>query len=139
TLAFGLPVLARMAASGRSRPHHPKALVLVPTRELAMQVNDVLTPLAKALGLFTKTAFGGAPYSTQIYALERGVDVLVATPGPLGRPDGAGRLPVRAVRGGGAGGGGPEGRPRLPPRRPRAAGADAGGRPAAAVLGHIGR
>jgi superfamily II DNA/RNA helicase len=83
TLAFGLPLLARMAASGRSRPHHPKALILVPTRELAMQVNDVLTPLAKALGLFTKTAFGGAPYSTQIYALERGVDVLVATPGRL--------------------------------------------------------
>jgi superfamily II DNA/RNA helicase len=58
--------------------------VLVPTRELAMQVNDVLTPLAKAMGLFTKTAFGGAPYHTQIGALERGVDVLVATPGRLG-------------------------------------------------------
>jgi len=48
-----------------------------------MQVNDVLTPLAKAMGLFTKTAFGGAPYHTQIFALERGVDVLVATPGRL--------------------------------------------------------
>ena len=84
TLAFGLPMLARIAASGRSRPRRPKGLVLVPTRELAMQVNDALTPLAKVLGLFTKTAFGGAPYSTQIWALERGVDVLVATPGRLG-------------------------------------------------------
>lgn len=84
TLAFGLPMLARIAASGRSAPRRPKALVLVPTRELAMQVNDVLTPLAKSMGLFTKTAFGGAPYQTQIYALERGVDVLVATPGRLG-------------------------------------------------------
>jgi superfamily II DNA/RNA helicase len=84
TLAFGLPVLARIAASGRSAPHRPKALVLVPTRELAMQVNDVLTPLARSVGLFTKTAFGGAPYHTQIGALERGVDVLVATPGRLG-------------------------------------------------------
>ena len=83
TLAFGLPVLARIAASGRSKPRRPKALVLVPTRELAMQVNDALTPLAKTLGLFTKTAFGGAPYHTQIFALERGVDVLVATPGRL--------------------------------------------------------
>jgi superfamily II DNA/RNA helicase len=83
TLAFGLPMLARIAASGRSAPHRPKGLVLVPTRELAMQVNDVLTPLAKTLGLFTKTAFGGAPYQTQIFALERGVDVLVATPGRL--------------------------------------------------------
>ncbi len=84
TLAFGLPMLARLASSGRSAPRRPKALVLVPTRELAMQVNDVLTPLAKAVGLFTKTAFGGAPYQTQIYALDRGVDVLVATPGRLG-------------------------------------------------------
>jgi len=83
TLAFGLPMLARIAASGRSAPRRPKALVLVPTRELAMQVNDALTPLAKSMGLFTKTAFGGAPYQTQIYALERGVDVLVATPGRL--------------------------------------------------------
>ena len=74
-------MLARIAASGRSAPHRPKGLILVPTRELAMQVNDALTPLAKSLGLFTKTAFGGSPYSTQIYALERGVDVLVATPG----------------------------------------------------------
>jgi superfamily II DNA/RNA helicase len=84
TLAFGLPVLAMIAARGRSRPRCPKALVLVPTRELAMQVNDVLTPLARSLGLFTKTAFGGSPYHTQISALERGVDVLVATPGRLG-------------------------------------------------------
>jgi superfamily II DNA/RNA helicase len=84
TLAFGLPVLTLIAASGRSASRRPKALVLVPTRELAMQVNDVLTPLAKSLGLFTKTAFGGAPYHTQIHALDRGVDVLVATPGRLG-------------------------------------------------------
>jgi superfamily II DNA/RNA helicase len=83
TLAFGLPMLARIAADGRVRPRQPKGLVLVPTRELAMQVNDVLTPLAKALRLFTKTAFGGAPYGTQIQALNRGVDVLVATPGRL--------------------------------------------------------
>jgi superfamily II DNA/RNA helicase len=84
TLAFGLPVLVRLAASGRSAPRRPKALVLVPTRELAMQVNDALTPLAKVLGLFTKTAFGGSPYQTQISALDKGVDLLVATPGRLG-------------------------------------------------------
>jgi superfamily II DNA/RNA helicase len=84
TLAFGLPLLARIAADGRARPRHPKGLVLVPTRELAMQVNDVLTPLARSLRLFTKTAFGGAPYGTQLQALNRGVDVLVATPGRLG-------------------------------------------------------
>src|SRR5258708_6885723 len=81
TLAFGLSMLARIAASGRSKPRRPKGLVLVPTRELAMQVNDVLTPVATAMGLFTKTAFGGSPYQTQVYALDRGVDGLGATPG----------------------------------------------------------
>jgi superfamily II DNA/RNA helicase len=84
TLAFGLPLLTRLVVSGRAKPHHPKALVLVPTRELAMQVSDALTPLAKAVGLFCRTAVGGVPYDRQIWALERGVDVLVATPGRLG-------------------------------------------------------
>ncbi|HEX6968180.1 MAG TPA: DEAD/DEAH box helicase, partial [Micromonosporaceae bacterium] len=84
TLAFGLPVLARVAAGGRARPRHPKALVLVPTRELAMQVSDALLPLGKALRVFVKTAVGGVPYDRQIDALRRGVEVLVATPGRLG-------------------------------------------------------
>lgn len=83
TLAFGLPMLVRLAASGRSAPRRPKALVLVPTRELAMQVNDALAPLARAMRLFTATAFGGSSYDRQIFALNRGVDVLVATPGRL--------------------------------------------------------
>ncbi|GIF74274.1 RNA helicase [Asanoa siamensis] len=84
TLAFGLPVLARVARGERARPRHPKALVLVPTRELAMQVNDALLPLGKALGVFLKTAVGGVPYDRQIDALERGVEIIVATPGRLG-------------------------------------------------------
>src|SRR5258708_9611774 len=72
TLAFGLPLLARLAASGRSRPHAPKALVLVPTRELAMQVNDALTPLAKTLNLYCHTAARGGPDDRQTRSLERG-------------------------------------------------------------------
>jgi superfamily II DNA/RNA helicase len=84
TLAFGLPMLTRLSRGGRSEPRRPRALVLVPTRELAMQVNDALTPLAKAVGLFCKTAVGGVPYDRQIWALQRGVDILVATPGRLG-------------------------------------------------------
>ncbi len=84
TLAFGLPVLARIAASGKSAPHRPRALILVPTRELAMQVNDALVPLARSVGLYSRTAFGGTPYDKQIRDLRRGVDVLVATPGRLG-------------------------------------------------------
>ncbi|MEV4753496.1 DEAD/DEAH box helicase [Micromonospora sp. NPDC049559] len=84
TLAFGLPVLARLAAGGRARPGHPRALIMVPTRELAMQVNDALLPLGKAVGVFLKTAVGGVPYDRQIDALRRGVEIIVATPGRLG-------------------------------------------------------
>ncbi|NJC68703.1 DEAD/DEAH box helicase [Planosporangium thailandense] len=84
TLAFGLPLLARLAQTGQPSPHRPKALVLVPTRELAMQVSDVLAPLGRSIGLRLMTAFGGAPYDRQLFALERGVDVMVATPGRLG-------------------------------------------------------
>lgn len=84
TLAFGLPVLARVAAGPRAARHRPRALILVPTRELAMQVNDVLLPLARTVRVFCRTAVGGVPYDRQIDALRRGVEVLVATPGRLG-------------------------------------------------------
>src|SRR4051812_26970620 len=83
TLAFGLPLLTRVAAGGRARPHHPKALILVPTRELAMQVADALMPLGRAVGVFLKTAVGGVPYDRQMDALRRGVEIIVATPGRL--------------------------------------------------------
>jgi superfamily II DNA/RNA helicase len=84
TLAFGLPMLARLAEGKPARPHHPKALILVPTRELAMQVADALRPLAKSVELYLATAVGGVPYDRQISGLQRGLDVLVATPGRLG-------------------------------------------------------
>ncbi|MEO3773731.1 DEAD/DEAH box helicase [Micromonospora sp. B9E7] len=84
TLAFGLPMIARLANRNRARPMRPRALVLVPTRELAMQVNDALMPLGKAVGIFLKTAVGGVPYDRQIDALRRGVEIIVATPGRLG-------------------------------------------------------
>ncbi|SCL56383.1 DEAD/DEAH box helicase [Micromonospora peucetia] len=84
TLAFGLPLLALVANRNRARPLRPRALVLVPTRELAMQVNDALMPLGKAVGVFLKTAVGGVPYDRQIDALRRGVEIIVATPGRLG-------------------------------------------------------
>jgi superfamily II DNA/RNA helicase len=83
TLAFGLPMLARLAGD-RTAPGRPRGLILVPTRELAMQVNDALLPLARSVGLFSRTAVGGTSYDKQIRDLRRGVDVLVATPGRLG-------------------------------------------------------
>jgi len=82
TLAFGLPMLTRLAGR-RSAPKHPRGLVLVPTRELALQVTDALAPFAEALSLTVRPVVGGAPMGRQIQALQRGVDVLVATPGRL--------------------------------------------------------
>jgi superfamily II DNA/RNA helicase len=88
TLAFGLPLLTRTAAASgglRGRPHRagPRALVLVPTRELARQVHDELVPLAAPLGLRLLAVYGGAPIRPQIQALRRSADVVVATPGRL--------------------------------------------------------
>jgi superfamily II DNA/RNA helicase len=84
TLAFGIPVLARLHASSTTRkPLTPRALILVPTRELARQVADALGPLAQALDQRVTTVVGGLSMSRQIDALRRGVDVVVATPGRL--------------------------------------------------------
>ncbi|MGK4582299.1 DEAD/DEAH box helicase [Kitasatospora sp. HPMI-4] len=83
TLSFGLPLLTRLADGDRTKPKHPRGLILVPTRELAMQVADALEPFGSVLGLRLKVVCGGTSMSNQIYALERGVDVLVATPGRL--------------------------------------------------------
>jgi superfamily II DNA/RNA helicase len=82
TLAFGLPLLARLDG-GRARRTRPRALILVPTRELAMQVSDALAPLAQSRGLSVRLVAGGLPIGKQITALENGVDILVATPGRL--------------------------------------------------------
>ncbi|MEV4615198.1 DEAD/DEAH box helicase, partial [Kitasatospora sp. NPDC049258] len=83
TLSFGLPLLTRLAGGERTRAKHPRGLILVPTRELAMQVADALEPFGSVLGLKLKVVCGGTSMSNQMYALERGVDVLVATPGRL--------------------------------------------------------
>ena len=83
TLAFGLPMLVRLSGGDTSRGRTPRALVLAPTRELAMQVTDVLVPLAQSAGLAVVLVAGGMSYTPQQRAFERGVDVVVATPGRL--------------------------------------------------------
>ncbi|WP_435614994.1 DEAD/DEAH box helicase [Streptomyces coelicoflavus] len=82
TLSFGLPTLATLAG-GRTEKHKPRAVILTPTRELAMQVADALQPYGDVMGLKMKVVCGGTSMGNQIYALERGVDILVATPGRL--------------------------------------------------------
>jgi superfamily II DNA/RNA helicase len=80
TLAFGLPMIDR---TQRAAPGRPRALVLVPTRELALQVRDALAPIAAARALKVGVLYGGAAVEPQVAALRTGVDVAVATPGRL--------------------------------------------------------
>ncbi|UQI42924.1 DEAD/DEAH box helicase [Streptomyces sp. HU2014] len=82
TLSFGLPLLSTLAG-GHTEKKRPRGLILTPTRELAMQVADALQPYGDVLGLKMKVVCGGTSMGNQIYALERGVDILVATPGRL--------------------------------------------------------
>ncbi len=83
TLAFGVPLLQRTMDNKATQPGRPRALVLVPTRELAVQVHDVLEPLAGAVGLRLVAVYGGADIDRQVKKLRRGVDVIIATPGRL--------------------------------------------------------
>jgi superfamily II DNA/RNA helicase len=87
TLAFGVPILQRLGAAASTIPGRghraPRGLVLVPTRELARQVADVLLPLAEKAGLELTACYGGAGMDAQVKALAGGTDVLVATPGRL--------------------------------------------------------
>src|SRR5580658_2046608 len=83
TLAFGLPLLTRLAATAdQRRVKAPRGLILVPTRELAQQVADVLTPLGRRMGVQITTVYGGVPIGRQITRV-RDADIVVATPGRL--------------------------------------------------------
>ena len=82
TIAFGIPLIAALAG-GHTLAGRPRGLVLVPTRELASQVQSVLAPLARVAGLSVVTIFGGTPQSRQVAALRARTDVVVACPGRL--------------------------------------------------------
>ncbi len=81
TLAFGLPMLDRLAASGVSVPRKPRGLIVVPTRELALQIQDRLSTLAQPLGLRVLELVGGVNLNKQIRLLAAPVDIAVVTPG----------------------------------------------------------
>jgi superfamily II DNA/RNA helicase len=85
TIAFGVPLVAMLAAAGNQprTPNRPRAVVLAPTRELAIQIDRTLAQLAKSVGFFTTTVYGGVPQRQQQIALNRGVDIVIATPGRL--------------------------------------------------------
>jgi ATP-dependent RNA helicase DeaD len=81
TAAFSLPLIDRLAQSGSARRAGPRGLILVPTRELAMQVAEAVHKYSKKTSLTVVPLYGGAPMDQQIRALTRGVDIAVATPG----------------------------------------------------------
>src|SRR5262249_28603205 len=79
--AFALPMLARLQPDRRHPPFAPTGLVLVPTRELALQVTEAVRRYGAALRVRAATVYGGEPITNQLKALKGGVDVVVATPG----------------------------------------------------------
>jgi len=83
TAGFTLPILQRLSKSGTVSPNAVRALILVPTRELAEQVHESVRTYAEGLPLRTMVAYGGVSINPQMMSLRKGVDVMVATPGRL--------------------------------------------------------
>jgi superfamily II DNA/RNA helicase len=83
TLGFGVPMIQRITAGDTALDGTPRALVVVPTRELCLQVSSDLTAAGRNLGIRVLSVYGGRPYEPQIKALKRGVDLVVGTPGRL--------------------------------------------------------
>ena len=87
TIAFGAPmvenVLRAQAGQRREFGRKPKALILAPTRELALQIDRTIQPIARSVGLFTTQIYGGVPQHRQVTALQRGVDIVIGTPGRI--------------------------------------------------------
>ncbi|HWM32984.1 MAG TPA: DEAD/DEAH box helicase [Pseudolysinimonas sp.] len=90
TIAFGAPLVERLLAmqkgsnERREFGRSPRALILAPTRELALQIDRTVQPIARSVGLFTTQIYGGVAYARQLGALQRGVDIVIGTPGRVG-------------------------------------------------------
>jgi len=92
TIAFAAPLVERLMAlwaeSGRANGKRtmgraPRALIMAPTRELALQIDRTVQPIARSVGLFTTQIYGGVPQARQVGALRRGVDIVIGTPGRI--------------------------------------------------------
>ncbi|XXU37787.1 DEAD/DEAH box helicase [Sorangium sp. So ce1000] len=97
TAAFALPLLQRLEIGGEP-PGRPEALVLVPTRELAMQVAEAMHRYGRRLGVHVLSVYGGQPFGQQLRALRRGVHIVVATPGRALDHIGRGTLLLDGIR-----------------------------------------
>ncbi|MGN6206349.1 DEAD/DEAH box helicase [Humibacter sp.] len=92
TIAFGAPLVERLmqlwaesgrASGKRTMGRSPRALIMAPTRELALQIDRTVQPIARSVGLFTTQIYGGVPQARQVGALRRGVDIVIGTPGRI--------------------------------------------------------
>ncbi len=101
TIAFGAPMVERLmenfGAKGRKPGRTPRALILAPTRELALQIDRTIQPIARSVGLFTTQIYGGVPQHRQVSALQRGVDIVIGTPGRIEDLIDQGRLDLSDV------------------------------------------
>jgi len=101
TIAFGAPLVERLmeneGGKNRKMGRTPRALILAPTRELAQQIDRTVQPIARSVGLFTTTIVGGVPQHKQVGALQRGVDIVIATPGRVEDLVEQGRLDLSGV------------------------------------------
>ena len=87
TIAFGAPLVENVLRAGAGKKREfgrkPKALILAPTRELALQIDRTIQPIARSVGLFTTQIYGGVPQARQVGALKKGVDIIIGTPGRI--------------------------------------------------------
>ena len=98
TAAFAVPILQLLAEQGSVHPKKIRALVLTPTRELALQIQESFAAYGRFLPLKTCVIFGGVPQNPQVQQLKKGVDVLVATPGRLNDLIGQGFIKLKDVQ-----------------------------------------
>jgi superfamily II DNA/RNA helicase len=87
TIAFGAPLVESVLRAGAGKRREfgrlPKAIILAPTRELALQIDRTVQPIARSVGLFTTQIYGGVPQARQVGALKKGVDIIIGTPGRI--------------------------------------------------------
>ncbi|GLJ61788.1 hypothetical protein GCM10017576_19180 [Microbacterium barkeri] len=101
TIAFGAPLVERVLRSkaGQKREfgRAPVALILAPTRELALQIDRTIQPIARSVGLFTTQIYGGVPQARQVGALKKGVDIIIGTPGRMEDLHAQGKLDLSQI------------------------------------------
>jgi superfamily II DNA/RNA helicase len=101
TIAFGAPLVEKLmendGGKNRQQGRKPRALILAPTRELALQIDRTVQPIARSVGLFTTQIYGGVPQYRQVSALQRGVDIIIGTPGRIEDLIEQGRLDLSEV------------------------------------------